>query len=374
MLSAALLAAAAFTVRPAAAQQSQRYTLSGSDVAVWNLVGSITLGPGTGSSVVVTVARAGTDAGQLQVRHGALDGHDALRVVFPARDIHYDARDYTGQGRITLNTTVRVNDDGTFGENGGRRIRISTRGGDIEARADCQVLVPEGKAVTVHLAAGIVNAANVNGQITTDVLLADVHGQQMRGPMRVRSTSGDVTLDGLRGPVDVQTASGDVTLGGAQDVVMIQTSSGDIGLRDAHATRATVQSASGDVRAAGLALGELAVSTSSGDVHLDSSRVNDLTVNSSSGDIDVALAPDVKAARLSASSGDVTVRVPQGTGLAFDATTGSGDVNVDSSRLGMQVLTHRDHRFVGRIGNGSARVETSTASGDVRIVPVRSGS
>ncbi|HET7564248.1 MAG TPA: hypothetical protein VFJ96_04590, partial [Gemmatimonadaceae bacterium] len=171
-----LLMALALTVPPAFAQQPQRFTLSGSDVAVWNLVGSITLGPGTGSGVVVTVTRSGKDAEQLQLRQGKLDGHDALRVIFPAKDIHYDARDYANQGGVSLNTTVRVNDDGTFGGDGGHRIRISTRGGDIDARADCQVQVPEGKAVTVHLAAGIVNAANVNGQITADVMTADVHG------------------------------------------------------------------------------------------------------------------------------------------------------------------------------------------------------
>ncbi|HET7564350.1 MAG TPA: DUF4097 family beta strand repeat-containing protein, partial [Gemmatimonadaceae bacterium] len=267
----------------------------------------------------------------------------------------------------------RVNDDGTFGGDGGQRIRISTRGGDIDARADCQVQVPEGKAVTVHLAAGIVNAANVNGQVTADVMVADVHGQEMHGPVRVRSSSGDVTLARVLGPVDVQTSSGDVSLTGAQDDLMIQTSSGDIGLRDARATRATVQSSSGDVRAAGLTLGQLAVTTSSGGVRLDSSRVDDLTASASSGDIDVALASGVKAVHLSSSSGDITVRVPPSAGLSFDASTGSGDVNVDDSGLAMQVLTHRDHRFVAKIGDGSAHVETSTSSGDVRIVPVGNG-
>lgn len=373
LLSTALFAALALAAHTAAAQQPQRYTLSGSDVAVWNLVGSITLEASTGSNVVVTVRRAGRDAEQLQVRQGQLDGHDALRVVFPAQDIRYDARDYTGQGRVQMNMTVRVRDDGTFGEDNGQRIRISTRGGDITARADCNVLVPEGKSVTVHLAAGVVNAANVNGQITADVLAADVRGTNMLGPVRVRSGSGDVTLDGLRSPADIETSSGDVAVSGAQDDVMIETASGDIGVHDAHATRVTVQTSSGDVRAAGLTLDQLAVSTSSGDVHLESSRVPDLTVQSSSGDVDVALAPGVKSARLSASSGDVTLRVAPATGLAIDASTGSGDVSADGSGLSLQVITHRDHRFVAKIGDGSGHVETSTSSGDVRIMSARDG-
>ena len=373
LFAIALLSLSAASSRPAAAQQQQRYTLSGSDVEIWNLVGSIALQPSTGSQVVVTVSRSGPDASRVQIRQGQLDGHDALRVVFPAQDIRYDGRDYDQRGRVEINTTVRVRDDGTFDPDAGERIRISTHGGDIEARADCQVLVPQGKQVTVHLAVGAVTAANVDGQITADVLAADVRGRQLLGPVRVRSASGDVTLDGARSPVDVETASGDVTLSGAQDDVMIQTASGDIGLRDVRATRATVRSSSGDLRASGLTLDALAIGTSSGDVHIERSRIPDLTAHSSSGDIDVVLAPGLKSARLSASSGDITLRVPPATGIALDASTGSGDVNVDDSGLAIQVLTHGDHRFVAKIGDGAGRVETSTSSGDVRVVSASGG-
>ncbi|HEX5437236.1 MAG TPA: DUF4097 family beta strand repeat-containing protein [Gemmatimonadaceae bacterium] len=347
------------------APQPARYTLSGDDVAVWNLVGSITLSPGSGSQVAVSVTRAGRDAAQLTVQHGELDGHDALRVVYPARDIHFEAERGRrfGNGRVHL--TTEINDNGTFAEDGAHRVRISSDGGDIDARADCQLLVPAGKTVTVHLAVGVVRASNVNGEISADVLAADVHGDHLQGALRVRGESGDVELLDVQSPTDVQTSSGDVTVRDARGDLLIATSSGDVVLDSLSATRASVRSSSGDIHAEGLTLDELAVHTSSGDVHLAGIQVPDVSIASSSGDVDAALDSVIKSATFSARSGNVTVRMPHGVGFLVDAATGSGDVNLG---IPMQVQQRGKHRLIATTGSGDARVETSTASGDVRIV------
>ena len=63
------------------AQSAERYTMSGSEIAIYNLVGSIRAIGGSGSDVVVTVARAGKDASQLRVENGPLGGRSALRVI-----------------------------------------------------------------------------------------------------------------------------------------------------------------------------------------------------------------------------------------------------------------------------------------------------
>ena len=70
----------------APAQQGERYTLDGEEVAVYNLAGTLTVEPGTGA-VSVEVARGGADAAKLRVERGELDGQGdaAGRSTRPSR-------------------------------------------------------------------------------------------------------------------------------------------------------------------------------------------------------------------------------------------------------------------------------------------------
>ena len=52
-----------------AAQQAERYTLDGDDIAIYNLAGALTVEPGTGG-VTVEVTRGGADAARLRVERG----------------------------------------------------------------------------------------------------------------------------------------------------------------------------------------------------------------------------------------------------------------------------------------------------------------
>ena len=91
----AALALCLLLLRPAAAsaQQGERYTLEGDEVAIYNLAGSLTVEPGTGT-VSVEMVRGGTDAAKLTVERGEIDGRETLRVVYPA-----DLIVYAGIGR-----------------------------------------------------------------------------------------------------------------------------------------------------------------------------------------------------------------------------------------------------------------------------------
>src|SRR5690606_15159318 len=52
---------AAAAAAPAAAQQTERYALAGANVAVYNLAGEVRVEAGSGSEVVVELARGGAD-------------------------------------------------------------------------------------------------------------------------------------------------------------------------------------------------------------------------------------------------------------------------------------------------------------------------
>ena len=128
-------------IRPTAvpAQQGERYTLDGDEVAIYNLAGSLTVDPGTGA-VSVGMVRGGADAAKLRVERGELDGRETLRVVYPAESIVY-----SGMERGS-STTLEVREDGTFGDGDsrehhrGRKVRMSGQGKGLRAHADYHVV------------------------------------------------------------------------------------------------------------------------------------------------------------------------------------------------------------------------------------------
>src|SRR5688500_2250289 len=154
------LTLSALAAAPLAAQSPERHTLSGREVELYTLVGDVTVKAGSGSDVEVVTTRRGDDAGRLRIETGPIGGRASLRVIFPAGDILVP-RDYDFDGSNNSNVTMRVRDDGTFfdsddSDRGGRRIRISTRNGDVEAGADLEVSVPRGASVFIRVGIGAV--------------------------------------------------------------------------------------------------------------------------------------------------------------------------------------------------------------------------
>ncbi|HYJ79866.1 MAG TPA: hypothetical protein VEW03_09710, partial [Longimicrobiaceae bacterium] len=187
--AAALVLAAGLAI-PAGldAQRTERFTVSGAQVAVYNLAGQVRVEAGTGSEVVVEVTRGGGDAGDLRIERGERDGFRSLAVVYGD-----DRVVYPRMGRGT-NTELTVRDDGSFGGGilGGRRVRLTGRGAGMQAWADLRVLVPAGRTVSIHQAVGEVEVANV------------------RGDVRVRSSSAPIRAHGTRGPLNLDTGSGGI--------------------------------------------------------------------------------------------------------------------------------------------------------------------
>ena len=90
-------------------QPLERYTIDDETVAIYNLVGAVRVEPGEGG-VAVQLTRAGADAARLRVAQGEIDGRATLRVIYPEDRIH------RGGGSPGSSTTLRVREDGTFGD------------------------------------------------------------------------------------------------------------------------------------------------------------------------------------------------------------------------------------------------------------------
>src|SRR5207302_21705 len=230
-----VLGALLATLDRAVSQQPERHTISGDDVAVYNLVGVTRIEGGSGSAVVVELTRGGRDLAKLRVETGPVRGRETLRVIYPDDDIVYRGLDFDG------NTTLDVREDGTFNDReghrsggGAHRVRISGSGRGLEAHADLRVAIPPGKKAAVYLAVGRVSVANVDGDLQVDVSAANVTADHTKGSLRIDTGSGDVKVADVEGDVRLDTGSGNVIVTvpaqfGAH--VDIETGSGGIELR-----------------------------------------------------------------------------------------------------------------------------------------------
>src|SRR6266540_3232305 len=268
-----LVTAVAFVSLPAVAQTS-RHVLKGDSVAVYNLVGELRVEAGSGSDVVVEIQRGGADAAKLDVQSGPLRGRETLRIIYPDDVI---VMPEWGRG---WNTTLRVRDDGTFGEEHGRHdrggwfrdcheVRITGRGrGGLEAYADLRVSVPKGKNVALYLGVGKTFVSNVDGAIRVYVASADVAADRTRGSLRVETGSGNVDLRTASGDVTLSSGSGDITVSGVDGTSLdLETGSGDIDLGGLtlQVRRIEHDHVTGTL---GDGKGRLSVETGSGNVHL----------------------------------------------------------------------------------------------------------
>jgi Putative adhesin len=108
--------------------------------------------------------------------------------------------------------------------------------------------------------------------------------------------------------VQANASSGDVTVAGLTGRVVLDTSSGDV-----HATDMA---------------GSLVIGSSSGDIEVVRHRGGELDASSSSGDVDVEVSRPLRRLDLAASSGDVTAVVPD-VRYRVVVATGSGDEDVN---------------------------------------------
>lgn len=334
--------------RMATAQTEQR-TIAGDHVAIYNLAGHLRVEGGSGSTVVVEVTRGGRDAAKLQLQTGAVRGRETLRVVYPDDRIVYPEL-----GRWS-NTTLSVNDDGTFGDDGdrgglfGRRNRVEIRGtgSGLEAYADLRVMVPRGKALDLHLGAGDVKIANVDGDLRVDVSAA---------PVTTEHTTGRLNLDTGSGAVSVTDAQGDVNL---------DTGSGGVTLQGVHGPSLRLDTGSGSVRGDDLDVHELVADVGSGGIGLRRTRAARLSLDTGSGGTEVELLSPVEALVVDAGSGGVTIRVPATIGADVDIESGSGGIETD---FPVKVSRWERTHLRGTIGDGRGRIHIESGSGRVRLL------
>lgn len=340
-----VLAAALMTSNPSA-QQRDRYTLSGQQVAIHNLAGELRVEPGTGPAVIVEVVRGGRDAGALSVKTTEGLGTTTLSVAYPSRRIVYPK--LPGHWK----STQSIDENGVFKDHfelfGQRTITVSGTGSGDEAWADLRILVPRGKKVTLHHVAGRARVQGVEGDLVVD------HGI---GPLEVRDVRGDISLD---------TGSGDVTVSNVQGDLSVDTGSGPVTINDVRGGKLMLDTGSGSVRATKVDVDALDADTGSGDVTLQGVSAQRIHLDTGSGSVELDLIDDAREIWADTGSGSFTLRVPSNFGAEFDIEASSGSIDVDVRHEASEI--ERD-RVRGKIGDGHGRLKVDTGSGNVRILP-----
>jgi len=315
--------AALLVALPAGAQEVHR--LTGAEVAIYNLAGSTRVVRGAGSDVVVRVTRGGSDAAELKVETGLVGGAQTLRVVYPGERVVYPEM---GRGS---SSTVRVRDDGTFWGEGrsGSTVEIRGSGRGVEAWADLVVEVPSGKEVSVHVAAGRMDARGVQADLS------------------LRTGTGSVDASDITGDLDVDTGSGSVSV------------------RDVQGDQVSIDTGSGGVTGGGLTARSVSVDTGSGSIDLDGVSAPEVSMDTGSGSVELVLLRDVEALEVDTGSGSVTIRAPADLGGMVDLSTGSGGIDMD---FAVQVRSVRRDQVRGTLGDGRGTIRIETGSGGIRLL------
>lgn len=332
----------------AQAQQPERYSIKGDQVAIYNLAGEVRLEAGNGSAVVAQVTRGGADAGKLKVLRSPIDDREALRLVYPADRIQY--------GKLSHGSTtqLRVRDNGTFGDNDdekrrdeGRRVTIASRGGGLDAHADLRIAVPPGKSVAVYLAVGAVSVTNVDGDLSID------------------ASSAPVTASGTRGELDIDVGSGAVQVSQARGDLSADTGSGTVGLSNVRGESVSIHTGSGEVTASDLRSNQLSIESGSGDIQITALVAPQVSLETGSGAVSADLSGEVWDVSVETGSGDVTLKLPPTLGAEVDIETSSGEIETDFE---VAVTRHARDHMTGRIGDGRGKIAIETGSGGIKLV------
>jgi putative adhesin len=166
--------------------------------------------------------------------------------------------------------------------------------------------------------------------IQLGVLSASAVVSGLRSGAAVKGMSGEVTLDGVAGNVEAETMSGEIAARDVDGEVRFKSMSGGLVLADGWLDRLEANTMSGQI-AADVTL------RAGGDVHV------------------------------STMSGDVTLRLPEGSDAQVRLRSTSGAVRSEFESL-RAAKAPASHTVSGNVGAGTGRVSVSTMSGSVTLL------
>lgn len=319
-----------------------RYTITGNDVAIYNLVGTLEVVRGDGASVVAEVTMKGKDAARLDVKTGVIDGKQTLRVMYPSDRI------LVPEFGENSTSTFRVRDDGTFGgkDHSGHKVTLSGKGDGLEAGADIRVMIPAGKKVALFWGHGKCDVSRVTADLSIDGASMPVSATDIKGSFHVDIGSGFVRVQNATGDVSIDTGSGEVSLTGIKGESI------------------DVDTGSGGVTGSDLSAPNVSIDTGSGSIEVGKLTAERVSLDTGSGEVTAELSEGIQTIEIDSGSGDVSVTIPKRFGARLSVETGSGGIETN---LTLETSVRKHDELVGTIGDGKGRLTIETGSGTVSI-------
>jgi lia operon protein LiaG len=201
----------------------------------------------------------------------------------------------------------------------------------------------------------------------------------------LKTFSGDIKLDDVTADTaNIETSSGNINAGNIQaNDFKLKTFSGDSGFKSINAQKATIGSSSGNsslgtvkakkftcttfsgnIGAAGIDSEDAYVSSSSGNISLRG-LAGSMSVKTFSGDVSAEYMQYPNNVTAKTSSGNITIKLPEGSEFSLEADSSSGDVSCDFP-ISIEGK-HSDHKIRGVVGKDTYKIKVNTFSGNIRV-------
>lgn len=184
--------------------------------------------------------------------------------------------------------------------------------------------------------------------------------------VHTKSGSGDQTIDGMQAGIDIETGSGDVRLDKVAGEMRLRTGSGNIRTRDV-AGAFEARAGSGDITLEEKGKGDVRIETGSGNI--EARGVNGgLSASTGSGDVRVDGVP-ANTWSIKTGSGNAELRLPQDAGFEIDASSSSGNLEVNHpvTTTVQGRVTDSRKSVRGKVRGGGPEVVVHTGSGNIRV-------
>ena len=249
--------------------------------------------------------------------------------------------DKAGQGRVdAIQSNPPVVQEGSLIRIGG-----PSSGNSRDVSIDYTITVPADAEIRATSSSGDLEITGLKGPANFTSGSGDIKASKIAGDVQVTGNSGAVELSDIGGQVQVTAGSGDVTLDKIKDDVRLQTGSGALEITDS--------------------TGKLEANTGSGDITIRGVTA-DIRIHTSSGDVSVDGNPGaMNYWDFHTVSGDVVLQVPPGASFRLYARSSSGNIQAEVP-VSMEGTSGK-HEFRARIGDGKARVEVTSSSGDISL-------
>jgi len=252
-------------------------------------------------------------------------------------------------------------------------LEVLSRGGRVEMediRGPATVEVERGDVVASRLASlnlklsyGDLAARQLGGDLEVEGAQAAVVATEIAGGAVIATSYRPVELNGIGGAVRITADRAEVRVAHAKAGVQVETSYDDVHLSEI-AGPLEVEVRHGGVQASGLAQGAR-VRSSGDDVDIERFR-GDIHVETRRGAVHlVPEGPVTHAIFVSASYGDVSLVVPEGSSFDLEVAAASG--NIDAELPGLEAGEAGPERLLGRFGSGGVPVELRTEHGQVSL-------